>query len=130
MSAPQDLRFTKTHEWVRLDGDVATVGITDHAQSELGDITYLELPEIGDEVSRSQPFGIVESVKAASDIYAPVDGEVVERNEQAVEAPDLVNSSPYDRAWLVKIRLADPSQVETLMTPADYDAFAETASTH
>ena len=130
MSAPQDLRFTKTHEWVRLDGDVATVGITDHAQSELGDITYLELPEIGDEVSRSQPFGIVESVKAASDIYAPVDGEVVARNEQAVEAPDLVNSSPYDRAWLVKIRLADPSQVETLMTPADYDAFAETASTH
>ena len=130
MSAPQDLRFTKTHEWVRLDGDVATVGITDHAQSELGDITYLELPEIGDDVSRSQPFGIVESVKAASDIYAPVDGEVVERNEQAVEAPDLVNSSPYDRAWLVKIRLADPSQVETLMTPADYDAFAETASTH
>jgi glycine cleavage system H protein len=130
MSAPQDLRFTKTHEWVRLDGDVATVGITDHAQSELGDITYLELPEIGDDVSRSQPFGIVESVKAASDIYAPVDGEVVARNEQAVEAPDLVNSSPYDRAWLVKIRLADPSQVETLMTPADYDAFAETASTH
>jgi glycine cleavage system H protein len=130
MSAPQDLHFTKTHEWVRLDGDVATVGITDHAQSELGDITYLELPEIGDEVSRSQPFGIVESVKAASDIYAPVDGEVVERNEQAVEAPDLVNSSPYDRAWLIKIRLADPSQVETLMTPGDYDAFAETASTH
>jgi glycine cleavage system H protein len=130
MSAPQDLHFTKTHEWVRLEGDVATVGITDHAQSELGDITYLELPEIGDEVSRSQPFGIVESVKAASDIYAPVDGEVVERNEQAVEAPDLVNSSPYDRAWLIKIRLADPSQVETLMTPGDYDAFAETASTH
>ncbi len=130
MSAPQDLHFTKTHEWVRLDGDVATVGITDHAQSELGDITYLELPEIGDEVSRSQPFGIVESVKAASDIYAPVDGEVVERNEQAVEAPDLVNSSPYDRAWLIKIRLADPSQVETLMTSGDYDAFAETASTH
>ena len=130
MSAPQDLHFTKTHEWVRLDGDVSTVGITDHAQSELGDITYLELPEIGDEVSRSQPFGIVESVKAASDIYAPVDGEVVERNEQAVEAPDLVNSSPYDSAWLIKIRLADPSQVETLMTPADYDAFAETASTH
>ncbi len=130
MSAPQDLHFTKTHEWVRLDGDVATVGITDHAQSELGDITYLELPEIGDEVSRSQPFGIVESVKAASDIYAPVDGEVVERNEQAVEAPDLVNSSPYDRAWLIKIRLADPSQVESLMTPGDYDAFAETASTH
>ena len=130
MSSPQDLRFTKTHEWVRLDGDVATIGITDHAQSELGDITYLELPEVGEGVSRSQPFGIVESVKAASDIYAPVDGEVIERNEQAVDAPDLVNSSPYDRAWLIKVRLADPSQVETLMAPGDYDAFAATASTH
>lgn len=130
MSAPQDLRFTRTHEWVRLDGDVATIGITDHAQSELGDVTFLELPEVGDKLSRAQPFGIVESVKAASDIYAPLDGEVVERNEEAVEAPDLVNSSPYDRAWLLKLRLSDPSQVEALMAPTDYDSFAEAASTH
>lgn len=130
MSAPQDLRFTRTHEWVRLDGDVATIGITDHAQSELGDITFLELPEVGDQLSQAQPFGIVESVKAASDIYAPLDGEVVERNEEAVAAPDLVNSSPYDRAWLLRLRLSDPSQVEALMAPNDYDAFAETASTH
>src|SRR3712207_8176149 len=103
MASPENLRFTKTHEWLRLDGDVATIGISDHAQSELGDITYLELPEVGDQVSQNQPFGIVESVKAASDVYAPVDGEVLERNGQAVERPDLVNSSPYDRAWLVKV---------------------------
>jgi glycine cleavage system H protein len=130
MASPQDLRFTRTHEWVRLDGDVATIGVSDHAQSELGDITYLELPEVGDHVSQAQPFGIVESVKAASDVYAPVDGEVVERNEDAIAAPDLVNSSPYDRAWLVKIRVGDRDQVEQLMTPTDYDAFAETAATH
>ena len=130
MASPADLRFTKTHEWVRVDGDMATVGISDHAQSELGDITYLELPEPGDGVSRSEPFGIVESVKAASDIYAPVDGEIVERNDAVVDAPDLVNSSPYERAWLVKVRLSDPAQVESLMDAADYDAFAETTSTH
>ncbi|MDP9365687.1 MAG: glycine cleavage system protein GcvH [Chloroflexota bacterium] len=130
MSAPQDLRFTRTHEWVRLDGDMATIGITDHAQNELGDITYLELPEVGDGLSKSQPFGIVESVKAASDIYAPLDGEVVERNDEAVDAPDLVNSSPYDRAWLIKMRLSDASQVEALMAASEYDEFAEAASTH
>lgn len=130
MAAPQDLRFTKTHEWVRLDGDVATIGITDHAQEELGDITYLELPDVGDEVSQNAPFGIVESVKAASDVYAPVDGEVVERNDEVVEAPELVNASPYDRAWLVKIRLADRGQVESLMTPSAYDAFAESDGDH
>jgi glycine cleavage system H protein len=130
MSAPQDLRFTRTHEWVRLDGEVATIGITDHAQNELGDITYLELPEVGDALSKAQPFGIVESVKAASDIYAPLDGEVVERNDEAVDSPDLVNSSPYDRAWLIKMRPSDASQVEALMAPSEYDEFAETASTH
>jgi glycine cleavage system H protein len=130
MASPQDLRFTRTHEWVRLEGDVAIVGLSDHAQSELGDITYLELPEVGEQVSQAEPFGIVESVKAASDVYAPVDGEVLERNEEAIAAPDLVNSSPYDRAWLVKIRLGDPSQVEQLMAPSDYDAFAETAAAH
>ncbi len=130
MSAPADLRYTRTHEWLRQEGDVATIGITDHAQTELGDITYLELPEIGDEVSQAEPFGIVESVKAASDIYAPVDGEVVERNEDAVGAPDLVNASPYERAWLIKVRLKDAAQVESMMAPTDYDAFAETAATH
>lgn len=130
MSSPQDLKFTRTHEWVRIDGDVVTIGITDHAQSELGDITYVELPEPGDSVSVSQPFGIVESVKAASDIFAPVDGEVLERNDEVVDAPDLVNASPYDRAWLIRLRLVDQEQLARLMSAADYDAFAETAGPH
>jgi glycine cleavage system H protein len=125
VTAPRDLRYTKSHEWVRIDGDIATFGLSDYAQAELGDITYLELPEIGSNVTQSEPFGVVESVKAASDIYAPLDGEVVEINSAAVDAPDVVNSSPYDNAWLVKVRLSDPAQIETLMDPDTYDTFAE-----
>ena len=125
MTAPRDLKYTKSHEWVRIDGDIATFGLTDHAQSELGDITYLELPEVGDAVTQAEPFGVVESVKAASDIYAPLDGEVVETNSTAVDAPDLVNKSPYGDAWLVKIRIADPAQTANLMDPDTYDQFAE-----
>ena len=123
MAAPADLKFTMTHEWVRADGDVATIGIADYAQSELGDITYLELPEAGDSVSASEPLGVVESVKAASDIYSPFDGEVIERNDAVVDAPDAVNSSPYDRAWLLKLKLSDPSQLDKLMSAEEYDAF-------
>ncbi len=130
MTAPQDLRYTKTHEWVRLDGDVATIGITDHAQQELGDITYIELPEVGTTLSQSEPFGIVESVKATSDVYAPIDGEVVERNDEAIGAPDTVNTSPYERAWLIRVRIADPSQTEALMAPREYDEFADADSAH
>lgn len=125
MAAPNDRRYTKTHEWVKLDGDVATVGITDYAQNELGDITYVELPEVGDQVTKSEPFGVIESVKAASDFYAPVDGEVIEDNQQAVDAPDLLNSSPYEQAWLIKVRASDPSQIDGLMDAGDYEKFAE-----
>ena len=125
MAAPADLKFTKTHEWVRADGDVVTIGIADYAQGELGDITYLELPEAGDTVSAAEPLGVVESVKAASDIYAPLDGEVIERNDAVVDAPDAVNSSPYDRAWLLKLKLSDPSQLDKLMSAEEYDAFVE-----
>ena len=125
MAAPTDLKFTKTHEWVRADGDVVTIGIADYAQSELGDITYLELPEAGDSVSAAEPLGVVESVKAASDIYAPLDGEVIERNDAVLDAPDAVNSSPYDRAWLLKLKLSDPSQLDKLMSAEEYDAFVE-----
>jgi glycine cleavage system H protein len=130
MASPQELKYTRTHEWVRQDGNVATIGLTDYAQGELGDITYLELPEVGEQVSQAQPFGIVESVKAASDIYAPVDGEVVERNDDAVDAPEMVNASPYDQAWLVKVRLKEPSQVDQLMSAREYDEFAGTDSAH
>ena len=130
MASPPDLRFTRPHEWLRRDGDVATIGISDYAQTELGDITYLELPEVGDQVTQNQPLGVVESVKAASDIYAPVDGEVLERNEEAIASPELVNSSPYQQAWLIRVRLVDPAQVDALLAPSDYDEFAATAATH
>lgn len=124
MTAPDNRRYTKTHEWVQLDGEVATLGITDVAQEELGDITYLELPAAGEAITAGEPFGVVESVKAASDIFSPIDGEVVERNDAAIDEPGMINSSPYDRAWLLKVKINDPGQVESLMAPADYDSFA------
>ncbi len=122
MSAPANRKYTKTHEWISLEGDIATFGLTDHAQSELGDITYLELPQVGDSLKAGDSFGVVESVKAASDVYSPIDGEVIEVNDAAVDGPELINSSPYDDAWLVKVRVADPSQLEGLM---DTDAYNE-----
>jgi glycine cleavage system H protein len=125
MTAPENLKYTKTHEWVRIDGDVATVGLTDHAQQELGDITYLELPEPGDAVSAGEAFGVVESVKAASDVYSPIDGEIVERNDSAVDAPEVINQSPYDGTWLIKVRVSDPSQLDALLDAKAYDAYAE-----
>jgi glycine cleavage system H protein len=125
-----DRRYTKSHEWVMLDGDTATMGVSDFAQSELGDITYLELPEAGDSVSRGEPLGVIESVKAASDIYSPVNGEIVEANDNVVDAPESVNSSPYDDAWLVKIKLSDASEVEELMDSAAYEKFVEEEGGH
>ena len=124
MASPDGLKYTKTHEWVRLDGETAVLGITDNAQNELGDITYLELPEAGDALSAGEPFGVVESVKAATDVYSPIDGEVLERNDQAVDAPELINQSPYEKAWLVKVRLANPGQLDSLLDHDDYDKHA------
>ena len=129
MEAPADRRYTKTHEWVALDGDVATIGVTDFAQSELGDITYLELPEVGDAIALDQAFGIIESVKAANDIFSPVDGDVVERNEAVVAAPEMVNTSPFGDAWLVRVRVADPQQLDALLTAEEYRELAK-ASAH
>jgi len=128
MTSPADRRYTKTHEWVALDGDVATIGVTDFAQSELGDITYPDLPDIGTAISENSAFGVVESVKAANDIFSPIDGEVVERNDAAVDAPETVNSSPYGDAWLVKVRISDPAKYDALMDAAAYDSFAESAA--
>jgi glycine cleavage system H protein len=125
MAAPKDLKYTKTHEWVKVDGDTVILGITDAAQTELGDITYLELPEAGDAVTSGEPFGVVESVKAASDVYSPVDGEVVERNDEAIDSPELINQSPYEKAWLLKVKLSDPAQLDALLSNADYDSYAE-----
>ena len=125
MAAPSDRRYTRTHEWVSLDGDIATMGITDHAQNELGDITYLELPEAGTDVEQTKSLGVVESVKAASDVYAPVDGEITERNDALMDTPEKVNSSPYDEAWLVRIRLSNPAQFDDLMDAATYDEYEQ-----
>jgi glycine cleavage system H protein len=130
MPSPSDLKYTKSHEWVRVEGDIATIGITDHAQEELGDITYLELPEVGESLSAAEAFGVVESVKAASDINSPFDGEIIERNESAVDAPEVVNASPYGDAWLLKVRLDDPSQIDALMTPQEYDELLEQEAGH
>jgi glycine cleavage system H protein len=125
MAVPGDLKYTKSHEWVRVEGDVATIGMTDYAQGELGDITYLELPETGTEVGALEAFGVVESVKAASDIYAPVSGEVVEVNDAAVTGPEVLNASPYGDAWLIRIKVASDSDLNNLMSPDDYQKYLE-----
>ncbi|MFQ3225745.1 MAG: glycine cleavage system H protein [Lentimonas sp.] len=118
---PVDLLYTKDHEWVKMHDDgTATVGITDYAQESLGDITFVELPEVGAALEVGETFGVVESVKAASDLYMPVSGEIVEINEEVDAAPELVNQEAFTQGWLLKIRLSDESQVADLMTPAAY----------
>jgi glycine cleavage system H protein len=119
-------RFTKEHEWIELDGDVATVGITSHAQEQLGDITFVELPEVGRTVAPGDAFAVVESVKAASDVYAPVAGEVVAVNDRLEENPELVNEAAEADGWFAKIRPSDPAALETLMDREGYDAFLAT----
>jgi glycine cleavage system H protein len=123
-----DTRYTKEHEWVRLDGEIATVGISDHAQAQLGDIVFVELPEVGRTVSRGDAMAVVESVKAASDIYAPVAGEVVEANEKLNDDPALVNSGAESDGWFCRIRVADAGEVNQLMDAGAYKAFAESVS--
>jgi glycine cleavage system H protein len=119
-------RYTKDHEWVRVERDVAVVGISDHAQEQLGDVVFVELPELGREVARGDQAAVVESVKAASDIYAPVSGEVIERNEALEDNPALVNEDPEGGAWFFKLRLEDPSELDELMDRDAYEAYLET----
>lgn len=119
-TVPDGLRYSKEHEWVRLDGDVAVVGITHFAQEQLGDVVYAELPEKGATVRQHATMGVVESVKAASDIYAPVSGEVLERNLKVIERPELVNQDPYGDGWMVRVRLADRGELGALLAPAAY----------
>lgn len=122
MNVPDQLRYAETHEWIKVEGDTGTVGITDHAQNELTDIVYVDPPKIGTAVTAGQAAAVVESVKAASDIYSPVDGEVVAVNEALSANPSLVNTSPYEEGWLFKVRLSDPAQSEALKSPEDYRA--------
>jgi glycine cleavage system H protein len=119
---PPDLRYTKDHEWVRVDGDDAVVGITDYATNQLGDIVFVELPDAGRALTQFATFGVVESVKAVSDLFAPVSGEVVAGNDALGAAPELVNSDPYGDGWMLRIHLANPSEVDGLLDAAAYDA--------
>jgi len=126
MSIPEDYRFTKEHEWVQLDSDqIATVGISDFAQRALGDITYVQLPKEGEEIKKDDPFGVVESVKAVSDLYSPVTGRVVEVNQPLLQAPELVNEDPYHDGWMIKVEVKDPTDVDELMNPTDYVSYVE-----
>lgn len=120
---PENFRYTKEHEWVLVEGDTGTIGITDHAQHELGDIVYVELPKPGAKLAQGGTLGSVESVKAVSDVYAPVSGEVISINDALATAPEKLNAEPHDGAWLIKIKLSAPAEIEKLMTAADYQKY-------
>jgi glycine cleavage system H protein len=120
---PENFRYTKEHEWVLVEGDTGTIGITDHAQEELGDIVYVDLPKVGAHLEQGKSLGSVESVKAVSDVYCPVSGEVTEINATLAQAPESLNKDPHGAAWLIKVRLSKPDEAAGLMTAADYQAY-------
>ena len=120
---PENLRYTKEHEWVRVEGDTGTIGITDHAQQELGDIVYVDLPKVGTRLEQGKTAGSVESVKAVSDIYAPVSGEVTGINQALADAPEKLNADPHGEAWLMKIKLSAPGELEKLLSAAEYQTY-------
>ena len=120
----EGLKYSETHEWVKVEGDIATVGVTDFAQSEMGDITYVDMPEVDDEVSKDEEFGALESVKASSDLVCPVSGTVVENNAALEGAPELINQDPYEN-WIIKVKMSDPSELDALMDAAAYKAMIE-----
>jgi len=125
MEFPEELKYTEEHEWVMVEDDVVTVGITDFAQDQLGDVVFVELPAVGTRVEAGKPFGVVESVKAVSDVYAPVSGEVVEINEELPDSPETINTSPYEDGWMIKIKLSDVDELDGLMNVEDYQEFIE-----
>ena len=120
----EGLKYSETHEWVKVEGYIATVGVTDFAQSEMGDITYVDMPEVDDEVSKDEEFGALESVKASSDLVCPVSGTVVENNAALEDAPELINQDPYEN-WIIKVKMSDPSELDALMDAAAYKAMTE-----
>jgi glycine cleavage system H protein len=122
MATPKELRYSEEHEWVKTEGDKVRIGITEFAQSELGDIVFVELPEVGDELTANEPFGSVESVKTVSELYAPVSGKVVEVNEELNDSPEFVNESPYEKAWMVIVEPTDAGEVDKLMSAEEYEA--------
>ena len=120
MAVPSELKYSKEHEWVKVEGNTVTIGITEYAQGELGDIVFVELPEVDDEINEGDTFGSVESVKTVSELYAPVSGKVVESNEELEDSPEFVNESPYEKAWMVKVELSDESQLDDLLSADQY----------
>jgi glycine cleavage system H protein len=123
MEFPEELKYTEEHEWVLVEAEIVSVGITDFAQDALGDVVFVELPAVGTLVEVGKPFGVVESVKAVSDVYAPVSGEVVEVNEELPDAPEVINTSPYEDGWMIKIRFSDPGQLDDLLDAEAYQEF-------
>ena len=121
MSLPQDLKYTKEHEWLKVDGETAIIGITEHAQSELGDIIFIEFPNIDQEIDKNEPFGTIEAVKTVADLYAPVSGKVIKINETLEDNPEFVNSDPYVNGWIVKVSISDTSELEELMSADKYE---------
>lgn len=122
---PEDLRYSSEHEWVRVEGNKARIGVTDYAQGELGDVVFVDLPSVGDTITVGQAFAVIESVKSVSDVYAPVSGTVVAVNDRLSDSPELINQAPYEDGWIVEVELSDPSEVNSLMTAAEYRASVE-----
>ena len=127
-NVPEDLHYSKDHEWVRVDGDQAIIGITDYAQNSLGDVVYVELPKAGDEFAANEPFGSVESVKAVSEVFTPIAGTVVNINEALADEPESVNSDPYGEGWMIRLKMANPGEVDSLLTAAEYEDFTKAES--
>lgn len=125
---PEDRKYSKEHEWIKVDGDKGTVGITDYAQEQLGDVVYVELPEVGAKITAMEVFGNIESVKAVSELFSPVSGEVLEVNDKVVDTPELVNSQPYGDAWLIVVKVGDASDVDALMSAAQYQEYLDKES--
>lgn len=123
---PTELKYTKDHEWILIEGDVATIGITDYAQSSLGDIVFVELPEVGRELAAHNTFGVVESIKSVSDLYSPLSGNVVESNDDLVSTPETCNSAPYTEAWMIKLKIQNQSELNSLLSAAQYEDFLAT----
>lgn len=130
MASPEDNRYAKSHEYVHLEGDVATIGITDYAQKELGDVVFVELPQVGSQLDAADELGSIESVKAVSELFSPVSGEVIEVNEALSDKPDLVNTDPWGDGWMIRIRVSDPTEIDELMTAEEYDEYIEKESAH
>jgi len=130
MATPEDNHYAKSHEYVHLEGDIATIGITDYAQKELGDVVFVELPAVGSVLEAADELGSIESVKAVSELFSPVTGEVVEINEALAENPALINTDPYGDGWMIRLRVSDPTEVDELMTAEEYDEYIEKESGH